>query len=95
MDLGPITLDTAKRVVTRDGTALDLTPGEYSVLECLAMNRGRVISKERLQESINDSDSYTNTNVVEVLVCNLRKKIGPDSGKKVVKTRRGHGYFID
>lgn len=95
LDLGPIMLDTAKRVATREGTTLELTPGEYSVLECLAMNRGRVISKERLQESIHDSDSYVNTNVVEVLVCNLRKKIGAKSGKKVVKTRRGYGYYIE
>jgi DNA-binding response OmpR family regulator len=93
--IGPVTLNTAKRVAQRNGTALNLTPAEYAILECLALNRGRVLSKEQLLDAIHDSDSFPGANVIEVMICNLRKKI--DRGRKdsIVKTRRGYGYFVE
>jgi len=93
--IGPITLNTSSRVVTRDGAEAALTPAEYAILESLAMNRGRVLSKEQLLNAIHDSDSYAGENVIEVMVCNLRKKIGRNGEASVVRTRRGYGYFVE
>ena len=90
ISLGAVTLNTAARTVSRDAERLNLTPAEYCILERLALSRGRVLSKEQLIEALHDSDSFPGPNVIEVLVCTLRKKIG-DS---IVETRRGHGYCI-
>lgn len=92
---GAIELNTARRSVACSGTDVSLTPAEYSLLEFLALNRGRVISKDRLFEVIHDSNSYATTNVVEVLVCNLRKKITQSGGDSIVKTRRGQGCYVE
>ncbi len=93
--LGPVTLDTAARLVERGGSAVNLTPAEYAILEHLALNRGRVISKERLLEAIHDSDSSAGPNVVEVLICNLRRKLADKRDEPVIATRRGYGYVIE
>jgi DNA-binding response OmpR family regulator len=93
--IGPVSLDTAAKHVYRDGQPVLLTPGEYAVLETLALNRGRVLSKEQLLDAIHDSDSYAGINVIEVMVCNLRKKTGGNGNAPVVKTRRGYGYYVE
>jgi len=93
--LGPITLNTSARVIARNGLPVSLTAAEYAVLECLALNRGKVMSKEKLLAAIHDSDSYAGPNVVEVLVCHLRKKIGSEGRNSIVQTRRGYGYMVE
>ncbi len=93
--IGSVSLDTSAKRVYRDGEPVLLTPGEYAVLETLALNRGRVLSKEQLLDAIHDSDSYAGTNVIEVMVCNLRKKTGGNGDAPVVKTRRGYGYYVE
>ena len=95
IELGPLTINTAKREVLRQGAAVSLTHSEYAVLENLALNRGRVRSKDQLLEAVRDGDSLAESNVVEVIVCMLRKKIGSDNGEPVVKTRRGYGYYVE
>ncbi len=92
--VGGLVLNTAARAVSRDGRRVSLTPAEYCIFEHLALSRGRVLSKEQLVDAIHDSDSCPGPNVIEVLVCTLRKKIGDDGGESVVETRRGHGYCI-
>ena len=89
--VGPLVLHTAARTVSRDGERVNLTPAEYAIFECLALRRGRVLSKEQLIDALHDSDSCPGPNVVEVLICTLRKKIGADA---LIETRRGHGYCI-
>ena len=93
--VGPLSLNTAARSVSRDGAVLTLTPAEYSIFEHLALGRGRVFSKEQLIDAIHDSDSCPGPNVIEVLVCTLRKKIGDDAEHPIIRTRRGHGYCIE
>ena len=88
--LGPVTLNTAARTVCREAERVNLTPAEYCILERLALSHGRVLSKDQLIEALHDSESSARPNVIEGLVCTLRKKIG-DS---IVETRRGHGYCI-
>lgn len=93
--VGPVTLNTATRQVSRDGGPISLTAAEYAIFECLALSRGRVLSKPRLLEAIHDSESLAGPNVVEVLICNLRKKIGRDGDEPIIVTRRGYGYVIE
>jgi DNA-binding response OmpR family regulator len=93
--LGPIVLNSAARTVSREGVPVELTAAEYSLLEHLALNRGRVLSKEQLIDAMHDSDSCPGPNVIEVLICTLRKKIDADDAESIIRTRRGHGYCIE
>ena len=93
--VGGLLLNTAARTVARNGATVNLTPAEYSIFEHLALKRGRVLSKEQLIAAIHDSDSFPMPNVVEVLVCTLRKKLGCDPANPIITTRRGHGYCIE
>jgi len=93
--LGGLELNTAARVLSRDGQHLGLTPAEYRLFERLALSRGCVLSKEQLIDALHDSDSCPGPNVIEVLICTLRKKLGDDGGESLIKTRRGYGYCIE
>lgn len=92
--LGGLRLNTATHAATLDGQPLDLTPGEYAVIERLAVNRGRVLTKEQLLDAIRGGDARGGSNVVEVMVCNLRRKLGPTTAGALIQTRRGLGYTI-
>ena len=93
--INTLVLNTASRTVSRDGGAIVLTPAEYSIFEHLVLSRGRVLSKEQLIDAIHNSDSCPGPNVIEVLICTLRRKIGCDAGNPIISTRRGHGYCIE
>jgi DNA-binding response OmpR family regulator len=93
--LGSLTIDTARREVARDGDALHLTPGEYALLEFLAYRRGRVFSQEQLIEHLHRSDSDVSSNVIQVLVSGLRKRIHALGEPAIVRTRRGFGYYVE
>ena len=93
--VGALVLNTAARTVSRDRERVHLTAAEYSIFERLAMSRGRVFSKEQLLDALHDGESSPGVNVVEVLICTLRKKIDADGGESVVQTRRGYGYCIE
>lgn len=93
--LGPVVINTARKIVTRDGEAVALTRSEYVVLEYLSLNRGRVISKRTLLDHLHDRDRVTGTNLIEVIVHNVRRKLGATKDAPVIRTRRGHGYLID
>jgi DNA-binding response OmpR family regulator len=93
--LGPLEIDTARRQVSRGGAPLPLTPSEYALLEFLAYQPGRVFSQEQLLEVLHRSDSEVSSNVVEVLVSGLRKKIHVTGEPPILRTRRGYGYFVE
>ena len=93
--LGSIVVNTAKKEVLCKGVVVSLTPAEYAILEHLILNRGRVLSKDQLLDAVHDSESYASRNVVEVLVCNLRKKLDTGESDSLIKTRRGYGYLIE
>ncbi len=93
--LGPLVLNSAARTVSRGGAAVPLTAAEFGLLAHLALNRGRVLSKEQLIDALHDSDSCPGPNVIEVLICTLRKKIDPEGAESIVRTRRGLGYCIE
>ena len=93
--LGSLTIDTARREVARDGDALHLTPGEYALLEFLAYRRGNVFSQEQLIEHLRRSDSEVSSNLIEVLVSGLRKRIHAPGEPPILRTRRGFGYYVE
>ena len=90
VSIGPLTLDTAQSMVFRDGHPVTMTPLEYRLTAYLMMRRGVVISKTEITEHIYDQNFDCDSNVIEVLVNRLRKKLGSDT----IETRRGQGYVL-
>ena len=88
--IGELTLDTAARRATVAGAEIVLTAREYSLLEYLALHRGEVVSRTTLYEHLFDEDDDSLSNLLDVHVSNLRKKLGHD----LIVTRRGLGYCI-
>ncbi len=85
-----IVLDPAARTVTQDGTAVELTRNEFSILELLLNKVGQVITRTQLEESLYGWDEGAESNTIEVHIHHLRKKLG----KTVIQTVRGVGYRI-
>ncbi len=89
-----IKLDTISQEVTVDEEKIDLTAFEYKVLEYLLFRKGEVVSKSVLTEHIYDEDYDRDSNVIEVFIGRLRKKIDPQGVTKPIETLRGRGYRI-
>lgn len=89
---GPVCIDFSARSVRLEGELLDLTNYEYSTLEYLVHRAGEVISKTQLTEHLYDQDFDRDSNVIEVFVGRLRKKLDPDNVLKPITTVRGAGY---
>ena len=89
---GPIKLDTAKQQVFVNDVAIELTAYEYKMLEYMMLHSGKVISKTRITEHIYDQDFDRDSNVIEVFVGRLRKKLDPSDQLKPIETLRGRGY---
>jgi len=92
--VGGITLNLLSREVTRGGRRLDLQAREFSLLELLMRNAGRVLTKTFLLERLWDYSFDPQTNVVDVLVCRLRGKVDRDFDLKLIQTVRGAGYVL-
>lgn len=91
---GTLELDTLERRVRRAGQEIQLTPMEYRVLEYLALNAGRVVSKPELLSHLYDFSGDKYTNVVEVYLSALRRKIDGKFAAKLLYTERGQGYIL-
>ncbi len=89
---GAVTLDTRAQTVRVDGQPVDLTTFEYRILEHLMLRAGEVISKGELTERLYDQDFERDSNVIEVLVGRLRRKLDPEDRLKPIETLRGRGY---
>jgi two-component system, OmpR family, response regulator len=89
--IGDVEIDTGARTVNRAGEAITLTAREYTLLEYLALHRRQVVTRTALYEHLFDEDESTFSNLLDVHVSNIRKKLGPD----FITTRRGHGYCIE
>ncbi|NCP64353.1 MAG: response regulator transcription factor [Paraglaciecola sp.] len=95
IEKGPLTLDTLSEEVTVNGQHIELTAYEYKVLEYLLLNPQKIVSKTELTEHIYDQDFDLDSNVIEVFVGRLRKKIDPDGSLNPIETLRGRGYRIN
>lgn len=91
---GPIQLHMSQQRVKVAGELLDLTAYEYKVLEYLMLNPQKIVSKTELTEHIYDQDFDLDSNVIEVFVGRLRKKLDPDNTLKPIETLRGRGYRL-
>jgi two-component system response regulator PhoP len=91
---GNIELDTVSQQVTVAGEKLELTAFEYKVLEYLMFRKGEVVSKSVLTDHIYDEDFDRDSNVIEVFIGRLRKKLDPEGVTKPIETLRGRGYRI-
>ncbi len=89
-----LTVDISKRMVTRGGREISLSAKEYELLQYLAVNKGIVLSREKIEDHIWNYDYEGGTNVVDVYIRYLRKKIDEDYDKKLIHTVRGMGYVL-
>jgi two-component system, OmpR family, copper resistance phosphate regulon response regulator CusR len=92
---GDLELDTDKKLAIRSGQTIVLTAKEYSLLEYLLLNKGKVVSRQQIAADVWDIHFDTGTNVVDVYVNFLRKKIDKDFDTKLIQTLIGMGYMID
>ena len=90
IEIGDLLLDLSLREVNQAGEAVPLTAREYALLEYLAVHRGRLVTRAELYEHLFDENDDSMSNLLDVHVSNLRKKLGAG----VIQTRRGHGYLI-
>jgi DNA-binding response OmpR family regulator len=93
--VGALEINTAARSVAYSGREVKLTAREYSVLEILVLRAGEVVSRQTLWEHLYSFDSDAASNVVDVMVYSLRKKLDPRNPQGIIKTRRGEGYAIE
>ena len=92
LTLGPVTIDFSGQVARLNGAVMDLTAYEYRVLEYLVRERARVVSKQELSDYLYPHDEDRDSNVLEVLVGRLRRKLDPDGTLIPIETLRGRGY---
>ncbi|MDH3417665.1 MAG: response regulator transcription factor, partial [Gammaproteobacteria bacterium] len=92
MTAGPVTLDMSRQDLTVNDASIELTSFEYKIIEYLMIRAGQVISKTELTERLYDQDFERDSNVIEVFIGRLRKKMDPDNSIKPIETLRGRGY---
>jgi len=92
--IADLELETTTRSVRRDGETIELSAREYALLEFLAARVGHVVSRTEIWEHIYEFDSTAESNVVDVFIRHLRKKIERPHLPRLIHTRRGHGYML-
>ena len=92
--IGDLILDTSEKSVTRAGKQIELTGKEYEVLEYLMQSKNRILSRDQIKEHVWDFDYEGDSNIIDVLIKNIRKKIDIEDGKQIIYTKRGLGYVI-
>lgn len=91
IELGDIVVDTSSRSVTCAGEPMPLTAREYGLVELLALHKGELVTRSQIYDHLFDENSDTLSNLVDVHVANIRRKLGRD----FIQTRRGLGYIVD
>lgn len=89
-----VVLDISKKLVTRSGESIVLTGKEYKVLEYLFKNKMGIISREQILNHVWDYDYEGASNIIDVIIKNIRKKLDVGSKKPIIHTKRGLGYFV-
>jgi two-component system, OmpR family, copper resistance phosphate regulon response regulator CusR len=92
--VGDLTIDTASQTAKRGTRTISLTAKEYALLEFLARNAGRVVGRSEIAEHVWDETFDPFSNLIEVYVNRLRRKLGDDDKKPLLQTRRGSGYIL-
>ncbi len=92
LSAGPVTLDTLRQELSVEDRSIELTSYEYKIIEHLMIRAGAVISKTELTDRLYDQDFERDSNVIEVFIGRLRKKMDPENTIKPIETLRGRGY---
>jgi two-component system response regulator PhoP len=92
--LGDLVLNINSRSAARSGAQVELTPMEYRTLEYLMMHQGVVVSKEELLEHLYDYNWEKFSNVIEVYISAIRRKVDTNASERLIHTLRGHGYVL-
>jgi two-component system response regulator PhoP len=92
LTLGPLAIDFSAQGARLDGAAIELTAFEYRLLEYLVRERARVVTKQELSDYLYPHDQDRDSNVLEVLIGRLRRKLDPDGTLAPIETLRGRGY---
>ena len=91
---GDLTMDVTRHTVTRSGKEIQLAAKEYALLEYMIRNKGMVLSREQIESSLWNYDEMIGSNVVDVYIRMLRKKIDEGHDAKLIQTVRGYGYAL-
>lgn len=94
MEIDDLCIDIAKKTVVRGGKNIELTGKEYEVLEYLIQNKGHVLSRDKIRDSVWDYGYEGESNIIDVLIKNIRKKIDIGNSKPLIYTKRGLGYVL-
>jgi two-component system response regulator PhoP len=92
LEAGPVSLDMSRQELNVNGEVLELTSFEYKIIEYLMVRAGQVISKAELTDRLYDQDFERDSNVIEVFIGRLRKKMDPENSINPIETLRGRGY---
>jgi len=93
--VGDLEVDPAAHTVARDGRRVELTAREFALLESLARRAGEVVSRTELLEHVWDQNFAGSTNIVDVYVGYLRRKLEEPFGRPLIRTVRGAGYVLE
>ena len=94
MIIGDLIIDTASQQVSRGGRNIELSAREYAILKYMALNKGRVLSREQIEDHVWNFDYEGGSNVVDVYISYLRKKIDGSSEEKLIHTAWGRGWVL-
>lgn len=94
LHIADLSLDLNAKSVARGGVDISLSAKEYAILEYLALNRNRVISRTELSEHVYDMNFDLDSNIIDVYINRLRKKIDKGHGMPLIQTKRGEGYMV-
>jgi len=94
LEIGPLHIDTTTQRVERGGEVIQLTAREYALLEYLAMRAGELVTRTDIWEHVYDFRSDATSNVVDVYIARLRKKIDREAGPSLIEAVRGRGYIL-
>ncbi len=92
--IGDLVLDISDKSVVRGGKKVDLTGKEYEILEYLMQSKNRILSRDQIKEHVWDYGYEGDSNIIDVLIKNIRKKLDTGDGKQIIYTKRGLGYII-
>ncbi len=93
--ISDLTVDTVRHAVARGGQVIELTAREYALLEFLALRQGQLVSRSAIWEHLYDQQSDSSSNVVDVYIGYLRKKLERPDLPRLIHTRRGEGYVLE
>ena len=94
IEIGDLVIDMAAREVRRGGRQIRLSSKEYALLEYMALNRNKTLTRTALSEHLYDHDFDLDSNIIDVFINRIRNKIDRGSGEKIIRTVRGAGYIL-